>query len=297
MAIMKIIRRLLIGLVAIALVAYVGVLGYIYLNQRALEYDTTGRMFELSETKLTNAQLVSIPSSDGSAVAGWYAPPAAGMPVILYFRGNSQSFSREHERYERFAADGYGFLAFDYRGFPGSPGQLTQANVLADSLAAFDWLKAKGFPILLWGRSLGSGPASYVATTRDAEALFLETPFISAVQVAVDRYWYLPVGLLMADQYPVDHWIREVTEPVFIAHGDHDQTIDVYHGKRLYELARNPQGLWIEPGADHDELWAHGIWDKAKAFFQQVEAAKTGAANENGAPQGAASQPAVAGGQ
>ena len=117
---------------------------------------------------------------------------------------------------------------------------------------------------------------------------------IGALQVAQVN---LPVGLLMADQYPVDHWIREVTEPVFIAHGDHDQTIDVYHGKRLYELARNPQGLWIEPGADHDELWAHGIWDKAKAFFQQVEAAKTGAANENGAPQGAASQPAVAGGQ
>ena len=77
-------------------------------------------------------------------------------------------------RYEAFAEAGYGFLAFDYRGFPGSPGEVTEENILADARAAFDWVKAKGHPILLWGRSLGSGPASYVAREREAEALLLE---------------------------------------------------------------------------------------------------------------------------
>ena len=57
------------------------------------------------------------------------------MPVIMYFRGNAQSFSREHERYGAFVADGYGFLAFDYRGFPASPGVLSQDNVLKDAIA------------------------------------------------------------------------------------------------------------------------------------------------------------------
>ena len=63
---------------------------------------------------------------------------------------------------------------------------------------------------MLWGRSLGSGPATYVAKEREADALLLETPFHSAVAVAADRYGFVPVGLLMQDQYPVDQWIKDV---------------------------------------------------------------------------------------
>ena len=162
---MKWFKRVAVGVVVVAVLAYGAGLAGMYFLQRDFQYDRSGRMFELSETALKEAQLVSIPSADGSPLAAWFQPPQAAMPVVMYFRGNAQSFSREHERYEAFVADGYGFLAFDYRGFPGSPGEVTEANVLADSEAAFDWLKAKGFPILLWGRSLGSGPSTWIAST------------------------------------------------------------------------------------------------------------------------------------
>ena len=269
---MKWMRRAAIGFLVVAALAYVMVLGAMYVFQRDFQYDRSGRMLELNETSLSGAELVSIPSGAGSALAGWYQAPATGMPLILYFRGNAQSFSREHERFEAFVADGYGFLAFDYRGFPGSPGEISEQNILADGLAAFDWAKAKGFPIVLWGRSLGSGPATYAAKEREADALLLETPFDSAVSVGMDRYWFLPVGLLMHDQYPVDRWMADVAEPVFIAHGTADRTIGVQHGERLYSLAPNPDGLWIEEGADHSDLWDRGIWGEAKTFFARHQA-------------------------
>jgi fermentation-respiration switch protein FrsA (DUF1100 family) len=264
---MKLLRRILVGVAVVGVLAYVAVLGVMYVYQRDFQYDRSGRLFELSETLLTNAEVVSIPSADGSALTGWYAPPAAGMPTILYFRGNAQSYSREHERYESFVAAGYGFLAFDYRGFPGSPGEVTEDNVLADSMAAYDWLAERADAVLLWGRSLGSGPATYVASQREAGALLLETPFMSAVAVAADRYGFLPVGLLMHDQFPVSEWIAGVEEPVFVAHGTADATIGYTHGERVYELAVNPAGLWIEPDADHGDLWERGIWERAQAFF------------------------------
>ena len=268
------IKRILIGLVALVVVAYVGFIVALYVLQRDFQYDKSGRLFDLSETTLTaDTTVVSIPSAEGSQLTGWYQAPQAGKPVILYFRGNAQSFSREHERYEAWVGDGYGFLAFDYRGFPGSPGEVTQVNVLADSEAAYDWLAAKGLPILLWGRSLGSGPSSYIASTREAEALLLETPFVSAVAVAADRYGFLPVGLLMHDQYPVNEWIGKVEEPVFVAHGTADTTIGVSHGERIYDLAPNRDELWIVQDADHGGLWDAGIWDEAKAFFERVRAA------------------------
>lgn len=269
---MNLLRRLAIGAVVFVVVAYVAVLVAMMVLQRDLQYDRSGGMLRLAETTLSSAEQVEIPVGQGEHVTGWYQAPAAGKPVILYFRGNAQSFSREHARYEAFAAAGYGFLAFDYRGFPGSPGEVTQAHVLEDGIAAFDWLEAKGAPIVLWGRSLGSGPATYVASEREADALLLETPFLSAVSVAAERYPYLPVGLLMADQYPVETWIKSVTEPVHVAHGTADTTIPVHHGRDVLALAPNPDGIFIVDGADHDGLWAEGVWDDAQGFFGRTEA-------------------------
>jgi uncharacterized protein len=267
----KLLRRIVIALVVLVVVAYAGVIAYMYFNQRALQYDAGGEVTELSATLLSGAEPVSIDTGD-SVVNGWYQAPSAGMPIIVYYKGNSRSFSAEHERFEQFVADGYGFLAFDYRGFPASPGDISEANILEDAIAAYDWAAAQGAPILIWGRSLGSGPATYVASQRDAEALLLETPFLSAVTVAGERYPFLPVTLVMQDQFRNNEWIADVEEPVLVAHGTADTTIDVTNGERLYDLASNKDELWIVPGAGHSDLWAADIWGHAKPFFERVMA-------------------------
>jgi hypothetical protein len=271
---MKLFRRLVVLLVVVAVVIYLVGMGALYFLQRDFQYEPQGKLLPLSDTALTDTEFVSIPTSEGAHVFGWFAPPERGKPVIVYYRGNSGSFSAEHERYERFVRDGYGFLAIDYRGFPASPGTISETHVLADALAAYDYVQAKGFAIVIWGRSLGSGPATYVASERNPDALLLETPFDSAVAVARDRYWFFPVELLMKDQYRVDQWIAKVRAPVFVAHGTADTTIAESHGQRVYDLAPNKGGIWIVPGAGHLDLWDDGIWDRARAFFEAAERAK-----------------------
>jgi uncharacterized protein len=267
----KLLRRIAIALLVLVVVLYAAAVGYMYVNQRALQYDAKGEVTGLADTALIGAEDIAVPSGDG-VVHGWYQAPRAGMPLIVYYKGNSGSFSKEHERYEQFVADGYGFVAFDYRGFPASPGSITQAGILEDATTMFDWAAAKGFPTVIWGRSLGSGPSTYVASVRDAEALLLETPFLSAVTVAWERYPFLPVGLVMQDQFPVNEWILDVTEPVLVAHGTGDVTIGVSNGERLYALAPNQDELWIEPDAGHSDLWDRGIWNHAVPFFERAMA-------------------------
>ena len=266
---MKLLRRVVLGAVLLVAVLYAAVVGYMFFAQRALQYDATGPVVALADTALIGAADIAVPSGDG-VVHGWYQAPQAGMPLIVYFKGNTGSFSREHERFEQFVASGYGFVAFDYRGFPASPGTITQAGILQDAETLFDWAAAKGFPLLIWGRSLGSGPATYVASVREAEALLLETPFLSAVTVAGERYPVLPVSLVMQDQFPNNEWIADVFEPVLVAHGTADTTIDVSNGERLFELAPNRDELWIVLGANHSDLWEHGIWSRAEPFFQRA---------------------------
>jgi fermentation-respiration switch protein FrsA (DUF1100 family) len=267
----KIVRLVLVGLLGLAFLGYAGAVGYMYFNQRALQYDPSGEVVALADSGLTGAVDVAIPVGD-ETINGWYQAPSPGKPLIIYYKGNSQSFSTEHERFVQFVTDGYGFLAFDYRGFPASPGSISETNMLADSIAAYDWAAAKGFPIVIWGRSIGTGPATYIASERDALALLLETPFLSAVNVAAERYPILPVQWVMLDQFHSDRWILNVTEPVMVAHGTADRTIDVSNGERLYALAPNQAELWIVPGADHSDLWAAGIWEKAEAFFREAGA-------------------------
>ncbi|WP_196260553.1 alpha/beta hydrolase [Pelagibacterium limicola] len=266
---MRIVRRISAGAVIVLVAVYVGVLAYLYVNQRAFFFAPTGDVFEIAEVGL-EGEVVTIPTSNGETITGWYGRPAPGMPVILYLKGNSQSFSSEYRRFAAFQADGYGFLSFDYRGFPLSPGTITQDNILADALAAYDWVADKGDPIMVWGRSLGASPAVWVASQRETPALLLETPFYSAVSVAAERYPYVPVGLLMLDQFPSNQWIGEVGAPVLVAHGTADSTISVSNAYRLYEEIPVTYDLWIEEGAGHGDMWARGIWERAKAFFADV---------------------------
>ena len=269
---MKILRGILVGVFALIVLGYAAVVGGMYYFQRDLQYERTGPVTALADTDLLGATEVAIPV-DGSVVNGWYEAPKVGKPLIVYYKGNSGSFTRENERFVTWAQAGYGFLAFDYRGFPASPGSITQQGILDDAVAAFDWAAAKGSPLVIWGRSLGSGPATYVASIRDADALLLETPFLSAVNVAAERYPYLPVHWVMQDQFPVSDWIKSVAEPVLIAHGTADTTIDVSNGERLYDLVPQQGGLWIVPGGTHGALWDRGLWGQAEPFFERSEAA------------------------
>lgn len=259
-------KRIVLGVVAVVILAYGGLVTYLYFNQRAFFFFPDGEVLDLAGTGF-DAEPVSFPTTDGGVLNGWYAEPAPGFPVILYYKGNSGSFTEEYSRYTAFQEAGYGVLAFDYRGFPASPGEITEAHILADSLAAFDWLAGHDVPIVIWGRSLGASPACYVASQRNAEALLLETPFYSAAAVAMERYPFVPIDLLMLDPFRTHEWVGGIEEPTMVAHGTADTTISVGNGERLYAELPRRAGLWIVEGAGHSDLWDAGIWDQAQTFF------------------------------
>jgi uncharacterized protein len=264
--------RIALWVVGLIALAYFWSAVYLYERQGGIEYDPDGKVISLSDVDVPRARTVSI-AVDGLSVQGWYAPPEAGKPVIVYYKGNAGSVTAEYKALGDVSRDGYGFLAIDYRGFPFSPGQISQQNILDDAMAAFDFAAKTGYPLVIWGDSLGTAPATYVASKRSAKALILESPFTSALDVAQRRYWFLPVKWLMSDQYPLTTWLKGVDEPVMVAHGKDDATVPVDMGEKVYDLAPDPRVEWIVPGAGHADLWARGLWTHAKAFLSAVGAA------------------------
>ncbi|MGZ3304856.1 MAG: alpha/beta hydrolase, partial [Asticcacaulis sp.] len=193
-----------------------------------------------------------------------------GRPVMLFLHGQGASLELGKWRYIRMHKEGVGFLALAYRGYSGSTGTPTEKGLFTDALAAYDWLRARGFgdsDIVIHGHSLGTGVAVYLATQRPARALILEAPFTAAADVAAGRYPYVPVRLLMRDHYDSATRIRDVHMPLLIAHGDADRVIPFAEGQTLYALA-NPPKLFVRMhGSDHNTLVRDGLYDRIWPFL------------------------------
>ena len=164
-----------------------------------------------------------------------------------------------------------------YRGYGASTGTPTEPGLIEDALAAYDWLISRNIQpgqIALIGESLGSAVAVQLAARLKVRAVALEAPFTSAVNVAREVYWWLPVNLLMKDRFESITAIRTVTAPVLVVHGERDQIIKASHGKTLYEAANPPKKLSIIKGGSHNGFSGPRVWDEELAFVRDPSADK-----------------------
>lgn len=266
--------RLKLYLVAIFLTVgalYSGVLGYIYFNQQALVFKPDGELPKPSEVGLADMEVVSLPMADGTLLTAWSAPAAReGAPTVLFFHGQSGNLSDRSDRLREILNSGFGLFAPSYRGFPGSAGEPSEKALIADAILMYDRLKADGASIILHGQSLGTGIAAAVAAERpNARMLVLEAPYTATVDIAAERYPFLPVSALMKDQFRTRDLIADIRIPILIFHGTLDETIPVAHGQALAALAGETVQLFVIPGGTHNDLWSHGLWDEVQTALSR----------------------------
>src|SRR5205814_2132829 len=124
--------------------------------------------------------------------------------------------------------------------------------------------------IVLWGESLGSGVAVALAAERKIGGLLLESPFTSAAEVGASVYWFLPVRLLMKDQFRSDDRIGKVKVPLLIIHGTLDRVVPMALGEKLYALANEPKRFVRFPSGGHVDLDSHGAATTWRAFLDEA---------------------------
>lgn len=204
---------------------------------------------------------------DGTELAGWRAAPKPGLPVFLYFHGNAGNLSGRADRFRKVVGAGFGLAVFSYRGFAGSGGAPGEAEIFSDALEIFDWLAGQGAPVILYGESLGTGVATYVAAERQAAALILEAPYTALTAIAAETYPYVPVERLMRDQFRSLDRIVTVTEPLLIVHGTADAVVPFRYGRALFAAANEPKRFVPIEGAVHNNLWDNGLWPAVVQFL------------------------------
>jgi pimeloyl-ACP methyl ester carboxylesterase len=113
----------------------------------------------------------------------------------------------------------------NYRGYGGSTGRPSEAALLSDAVATYDWVAARHDRIAVVGRSLGSGVAVALAAQRPVDRLVLVTPFDSIANVAADHFPFFPVRWLLRDRYDSLQRIGEVRAPVLVLIAEHDEVV------------------------------------------------------------------------
>ena len=193
---------------------------------------------------------------DGAVINGLHFKSDNPKGVVYYLKGNSKSIKGWGKFAVDFTLHNYDVIMMDYRGFGKSTGKLSQESMKRDALLVYDKIKeqVKESRIIVYGRSLGTGLATKVASMNNPRALILACPYFS-MSKNVKRYLPLiPLGLIMRYQMPTYKWIKYVQCPINIIHGTNDRVIRFKSSLRLSQIKPKLTKLYPIIGGGHKNL-------------------------------------------
>lgn len=198
-----------------------------------------------------NIQTIAMPS--GKKIAICHLPASAGMPTLLWSHGNGEDIGYLQARFAAFHRKGYGIFAYDYPGYGISEGTPTEQGCYDAVQTCWNHLSHElGIgpdQIIIYGQSVGSGPACWLAAKHPCNMLMLVTPFTSAFRT-VTR-----IPIFPGDQFKNIKLIGSITAPLLVVHGDQDQVVKQWHGKKLHELHVGPKHFLDVSGAGHNDIF------------------------------------------
>ncbi|MEM9324521.1 MAG: alpha/beta fold hydrolase [Bacteroidota bacterium] len=194
---------------------------------------------------------------DGGEINSLYFEAEDPKGVVFYHHGNGGELPRWGEVSYFFLNQGYDFFIYDYRGYGKSTGKRSEKALLDDAQILYERLTTRWSEeqIVVYGRSLGSGPASYVAGRNHPVMLILETPFFSLQEMAARYFPFLPSGQLVRYRFPNSAYLSEARTEIHIFHGTEDQVVPYESGHRLFEaLSKETAHFYTVEGANHGNL-------------------------------------------
>ncbi len=203
-----------------------------------------------------NFEEITFDMEDGGSVNALHFKVPNSRGIVYYFKGNSRSIKGWAKFSRDFMGNGYDFFVMDYRGFGKSRGKRTEAKLYSDSQHIYKYLQ-KSYEekdIIIYGRSLGSGIATRIASWNNPRMLLLDSPYYSFYH-HIRRYAFiLPLKIILRYQIRTDQFIKKVEAPVHIIHGNKDRLIPISNSVRLKKLRPKHIKITTIAGGGHNNL-------------------------------------------
>jgi len=176
--------------------------------------------------------------------------------IVLYLKGNSRSLKGWGKFAIDFTRHGFDVLMVDYRGFGKSTGIRTEDGIKKDLQYVYDELKkqVKEEHIVLYGRSLGSGFATKLASTNNPRMVVLDAPYYSMAHMAKRYMLVMPMSIIMRFPIKTYKWIQYVKCPIKIIHGTNDKLISFKTSIKLSKINAERTRLYPIIDGGHNNL-------------------------------------------
>ena len=261
--------EIIIGIV----VVYTSVLILLFIFQRNLMYHPKENNY-FGDKLEVEVQKVQIKTSDNINLLGWFHKKDLNkFKTIVYFHGNAGNLENRIHKLNHFKEMDVNFLIISWRGFSGNSGKPSEQGLYKDGKSAIDWLKKMGLvekDIILYGESLGTGIATEISQNNNFAGLVLETPFTSMIEAAKNFYPYIPVSLLLKDKYINYKKIQNINIPVLVMHGESDQIVPFWMGKKIYEMAHQPKYSYFTKFDNHMMEYDEKLVFALKTFIKSL---------------------------
>jgi pimeloyl-ACP methyl ester carboxylesterase len=259
--------------------AYVAICAIVAINQRQLIYHPPVFDATTADQMAAIKRLERWTTSSGEPI-GWKRPsprqPSEGQMLIFHGNGDTaldcSGFADVIQRIAPLDA----FMP-EYPGYGDLPGKPTEHLIDAAVDRAINSLSPKA-PIYLVGESLGTGVATWLAGRHPDRiaGVILLAPYNRLSAVGQRDYPFLPVRLLLRDQFASDEYLRTYSGPVAILVGGADNVVPEKFGRRLYDGYGGPKRLWEFPADDHGTVMQQPleVWSEILAFLRPATAAR-----------------------
>lgn len=198
----------------------------------------------------------NIETRDGALINGLHFKVKQPKGVVLYLKGNSKSMRGWGKFAVDFTRHNYDVIMIDYRGFGKSTGRRTQKAIKNDLQLIYNKMKEKVDEkyIVLYGRSLGSGFATKLASTNQPRMLILDAPYYSLRKVTARYAPFMPMSIILKYPIPTYKWLKYVECPIHIIHGTNDKLIPFKSSVKLSKIKPDLTRLYAVIGGGHKNL-------------------------------------------
>mmetsp|Transcript_8064 Transcript_8064/g.7211 ORF Transcript_8064/g.7211 Transcript_8064/m.7211 type:complete len:285 (-) Transcript_8064:129-983(-) len=180
--------------------------------------------------------------------------------TFLFSHGNAEDIGMIYEWFCEFTRElNVNLLAYDYEGYGKAGGTPSESNCYDDIDAAYHFLTTvlhiSPTNIIIYGRSVGSGPSTYLAERLSKEGvkiggLILQSALLSVFRVAFNFRFTFP-----GDMFPNGDRIGNIRCPFLAIHGTRDEIVPFWNGETLFFNAPvqwRARPIWVEGGGHNN---------------------------------------------
>ncbi|KAF9662781.1 hypothetical protein SADUNF_Sadunf18G0089900 [Salix dunnii] len=212
--------------------------------------ESDGRLVLPGVTADKNMEVHLLETKPGNKIVATFWKHPFARFTVLYSHGNAADLGQMHELFIELRAHlRVNIMSYDYSGYGASSGKPSEFNTYYDIEAVHNCLRKdygiKQEELILYGQSVGSGPTLHLASRlQKLRGVVLHSAILSGIRVLCPvkmTFWF--------DIFKNIDKIRLVSCPVLVIHGTNDDIVDLSHGKRLWELAKEKYDpLWVKGG-------------------------------------------------